>query len=436
MKIRNVKIITGIALVSIFALQGMWLYNTYTLLEMELEKNIKTLFVTSVHKEASDRLNDPMKENWKHKILDGYTMENDIYTNIIALQNYLYIEEYPLSIQHLDSILSRSLHEDLGIQIYTLILTDSSGICKAAVNEQDVGNSSFKDKIQLRSLEPEFIELSISSPYKIILRQMLFLLFGSLVLAIAVGYCLFLQIKIIVRQNRIAVIRQDFTRAMIHDAKSPIATMMMATNTLKSGRIDDKPQMKTKHYDIILKEGEHILSLANKILTIAQFEETKVILSKQTIDLEALIHNLIEKYSLNTSKEIQFQINLNDVENIYGDYEYMYESFGNIIENAVKYSNAKVTISITGFNKENYTQIKFKDDGIGISQKDQNIIFGKFERAAVVQKERKTSGFGLGLNYVYQVITAHDGTIELDSVLGSYSEFTINLPNNDKVTID
>jgi two-component system phosphate regulon sensor histidine kinase PhoR len=218
--------------------------------------------------------------------------------------------------------------------------------------------------------------------------------------------------------------------------KNPITTILMGVNTLKGGKIDDKPQMKAHYYDILTKEGEHLLSIANKILTIAQFEENKIILSKTPIDLVELFHNLVEKYQLNTSKEIQFQIDLNGVETIYGDYEYIYESFSNIIDNAVKYSKEKVEIYITSFVQGNDVQVKFKDNGIGISEKDRKIIFEKFERASSVQKNKKTSGFGLGLNYVYQVITAHGGTIELDSELGSYSEFTINLPYNDKATID
>jgi two-component system phosphate regulon sensor histidine kinase PhoR len=437
MKNSYIKIITCVALASILVLQGMWLYNTYTLLEIELKKNTKTLFATLVHKEAVDRMNDPIKKGtWKHKIIDGYMIENDIYTNIIALQNYLYLEEYPLSMQNLDSILSEQLNEKLDIKFYSLTLTDSSGICKTIVNKRDIGNSSFKEKIQLRTIDPEFIELSISFPYKIIFRQMLLLLFSSLGLAIIVVYCLFLQIKIIVRQGRIAEIRQDFTHAMIHEMKNPITTILMGINILKGGKLDDKPQTKANHYEIISKEGEHLLSIANKILIIAQFEEKKIDLSKKTIDLAELIRNLTEKYQLNPSKKIHFQIVLNEVKNIYGDYEYLYESFNNIIDNAVKYSKEEVNISITSSIKENDVQIKFKDNGIGISLKDQKKIFEKFERASAVQKNRETSGFGLGLNYVYQVVSAHDGKIELDSVLGLYSEFTINLPNNDKVTTD
>ena len=108
--------------------------------------------------------------------------------------------------------------------------------------------------------------------------------------------------------------------------------------------------------------------------------------------------------------------------------------FDNLIENAVKYSkeNEDADITVTSSQNGNSIQITFKDLGIGISEKDQKIIFQKFERSmAVINSPNKISGFGLGLNFVQQVVQAHGGTVKVNSRLGSYSEFIINLPNNE-----
>jgi two-component system phosphate regulon sensor histidine kinase PhoR len=169
--------------------------------------------------------------------------------------------------------------------------------------------------------------------------------------------------------------------------------------------------------------------------TIAQFEGSKVPLSKQPIDLSGLISSLMESYLLNPSKEIRFHTEFNDVQNIYADYGYIYESFANIIDNAVKYSKEQVHIDITCLKKNEYVEIRFKDNGIGIPDRDRKRIFEKFERTSLATKKTETSGFGLGLNYVYQVITAHGGEIKVESVLGKYSEFIIYLPDNDQTVI-
>ena len=149
----------------------------------------------------------------------------------------------------------------------------------------------------------------------------------------------------------------------------------------------------------------------------------------------------MERYQSGTTKKIHYSIALNDTQTIYADLYYMSEAFGNLIDNAIKYAKANkdVEIWITCVRKDKFTQIIFKDKGIGISEKDQKEIFQKFGRASSVRKNLPgISGFGLGLYFVFQVIKAHDGTIELNSRLGSYSEFTIKLPynENDKTVID
>jgi two-component system phosphate regulon sensor histidine kinase PhoR len=439
MKNMYIKLITCIALIAILTLQGIWLYNTYTLLEKEMHKNINKAFIHSIEKDISQRLNDSdRKGKWKNWEIKGVSMENDIYANIISLQNFLYLEDYPLSLQKLDGILNPDLRE-LNLKNYTLNLIDSLGNKIASVYHENKHVSekySYKEKIQLKTVDPEFIEIIVSSPYKVIFSKMLLLLIGSACLAVFIIYCLFLQIRIIAQQNQIAEIRQDFTHAMVHDLKNPLTTILSGIHTLKGGKIDDKPEMKASYYNIITKESEHILSIINKILTIAQFEEKQFFLSKQPVDLTELFNNITAKYLLDAQKEIRFQIEQNEVQTIYVDKEYIIESFNNLIDNSVKYSKNTVNIRIACFGKGRYVQIKFRDDGIGISPRDQKKIFEKFERGSFVKKEQKISGFGLGLNFIYRVITAHGGTIGINSVPGEYCEFILNLPNNDQMIVN
>ena len=439
MKTKYIKFITCIALIAILFLQGIWLYNTYTLLEKEMHKNINKVFIDSIERDISQRLTDPdRKGKWKNWEIKGVSMENDIYANIIALQNFLYLEEYPLSLQKLDSILNPDLRE-LNLKNYALNLIDSLGNKIVSIYHEGKNvseKSSYKEKIQLKTVEPEFIEIIVSSPYKVIFGKMLLLLIGSACLAVFIIYCLFLQIRIIAQQDRIAEIRRDFTHAMIHDLKNPLTTILTGVHTLKGGKIDENPEMKACYYNIITKEGEHILFIINKILTIAQFEEKQIFLSKQPIDLAELFNNITAKYLLDAQKEIRFQIEQNGVQTIYADKEYIIESFNNLIDNSVKYSKSTVNIRIACFEKGRYVQIKFRDDGFGISFRDRKRIFKKFERGSSVKKEQKISGFGLGLNFVYQVITAHGGTIGIDSVSGEYCEFVLNLPSNDQIIVN
>jgi two-component system phosphate regulon sensor histidine kinase PhoR len=144
------------------------------------------------------------------------------------------------------------------------------------------------------------------------------------------------------------------------------------------------------------------------------------------------LEKLKTKYLIDTRKKVNFNIELNEVENIYADSYFISEAFDDLIDNAIKYSkkDEDVEIHITSSYIEKDVQIIFWDNGIGISKNDQEIIFKKYERSmSVIKNQSKTTGFGLGLNYVYQVISAHKGTIKVNSRLGSFTEFIINLPH-------
>jgi two-component system phosphate regulon sensor histidine kinase PhoR len=361
------------------------------------------------------------------------------------LQDFLYSYfDHPISLEKVDSIFKEQTQKEYKNLDYSLSITDSLGNRTTIINHRQKkfnGHWDYKETIQLRNIAPEYINLTVFSPYKIIFGKMFLILIGSLVLAVIIIYGLTLQIKIIARQKRIAELRQDFTHAMLHDMKNPLSSILMAINSLKTGKIDDKPQAKEQHYSIISQGGEYIFNIADTILKIAQLEEQQVNLSKQRINLPELLERLTEKYKLQATKNVHFHTELNGVEYIFADPDYIYEAFSNIIDNAIKYSkeNEDAKIDITCSYEKKTVRIAFKDTGIGISAEDQQKIFQKFKRAdSVIKREKKINGFGLGLNFVSQVIEAHDGTIKVHSCLGSYSEFIINLPyyENHKIVID
>jgi two-component system phosphate regulon sensor histidine kinase PhoR len=448
MKTNYIRLVTLVALVSILILQGIWLFNTYKLLEGEFRKNVSSTFILSIEKEAILRVDDPTRPP-THKRVEGVRLQNDHYTNNRAIQDWIYEERnfLPISLEKLDSIFNQDSKKSFKHLNYSFVLSDSLGN-ETAFFSHVLKNTNerfaYKETIQLRNIAPEYITLVVASPYKIIFGQMLLLLIGSIVVVAFVVYSLILQIRIINKQDKIATLRQDFTHAMIHDMKNPVMSILMGVSTLKSGKADDKPQVKEHFYVIITQEGERILKLANKVLEIAQFEGQQVILNKQVINLPEMLENLKEKKTTQSAKKVVFHFDLNNVETIYADQHYIYEVFDNLIDNAIKYSkeNNDVEITITYFHKGNNIQLIFKDNGIGIAAKDQKKIFQKFERSmAVINNKNKISGFGLGLNFVYQVIKAHGGTITVNSQLGSYSEFIISLPTkkdneNDKIATD
>ena len=94
---------------------------------------------------------------------------------------------------------------------------------------------------------------------------------------------------------------------------------------------------------------------------------------------------------------------------------------------AIKYSHEEVKISIVWEEENGFIKIKVHDNGLGIPLKEQSKIFNKFERASANSRS-KANGFGLGLNYVQQVMVAHNGRVRVESVENKFSEFTLSFP--------
>src|SRR5690606_5008643 len=99
----------------------------------------------------------------------------------------------------------------------------------------------------------------------------------------------------------------------------------------------------------------------------------------------------------------------------------------NLIENAIKYSDEHVTITITINDVRDRLEIRVKDDGFGIAEKELPRIFDKFYRSRQKDVQRKV-GFGLGLTYVKALTEAHGGEIKVESKLGMGTEFILYFP--------
>lgn len=103
-------------------------------------------------------------------------------------------------------------------------------------------------------------------------------------------------------------------------------------------------------------------------------------LHKETVVLEPLIDDLIEKFRLKTHKPVEFSKAFHHCNSVYADAFCLREILSNLIDNAIKYSGETVKIDIVCEEESNYTKIKVHDNGLGISFKEQNKIFDKFER--------------------------------------------------------
>ena len=426
-KTKYLKIITAISLTSILALQLMWLCNTYILIRNNISEEINQILYTGMEDEAITRLNKtPKGTNIKGEAA------TDSIPEITYLEEGLYNLGYYISIEDVDSIASTLLleHKISSDFILNLINPKTGEVLQQSKKGNFcLWNAIHSKEIPIRTDLSQTVQMILVNPHWSIFARMGILLLSTAVMVVFAFIGLFYQIKIIITEREIARLKEDFSYAMIHDMKTPISSAIMCTSRLHSGKLDDKPEIKTHYFTIVENELEHLLALSNKVLTLAKLEQHKLEMNKKEVPLSPMIEDLIEKFTIKTEKTIHFTTDLK-TEKVYADEEFLKEAISNLIDNAIKYSKESVKINISSSSDANHDIINIYDNGIGIPQKDQKKIFEKFERASAIKQTRKggPSGFGLGLNYVYQVMEAHEGRVYINSIEGEFSEFSLLIP--------
>lgn len=427
MKTYYIRLITILGLSIILLVQFVWLANSYNFVKDELKIKSTNMLEQAIMEETFSRLqNLPIGTKVQSRT------EEDKNRNV---PEFVYMQE---SLEQLKSpIILDSINH---IYKQLLLKNNYPSECMISISKKDtivqyIGNkpsslfSLQTDKVPLRKDYSIVIQAQFVNPNNLFFGKMGLLLVSTTILLIFVVFCIIYQVRIISKINKISQIREDFSYAMVHDMKTPLSTIMMVQDMLESGRLDSKPEIKNKYMSIAKSETDHLFALTNKILTISKLENHKLEMNKTEVELTPIIEKLTEKFKAKAQKPVNFIISL-QAKTAYADNDYLCEVLSNLIDNAIKYSKESVEINITTEESERYTILKVRDNGLGISEADQKIIFQKYERAAAAKRSRRNgaSGFGLGLNFVDQVIKAHEGRIFVNSTEGEFTEFTIYLP--------
>lgn len=269
----------------------------------------------------------------------------------------------------------------------------------------------------------------VPAPWGYIVRSVWYLL---LPLALTFAFCLLcigLLRRAWLQQRRLEQFRKDFTYSMIHDMKSPLQSILMGTQLMGSGRLDDKPEKAARIRRAMHDECARLLTLSGRVVTLTQMDRGTLQLNLESVTLRPLLADLADMFRLKAPKPVEFDLDCPDGLCVTADAFCLREVLSNLIDNAVKYSGASVRIRLSAQSTpDGQVLIRVRDNGIGIPVSRQLRIFDRFERVPSGSRATGASGFGLGLNFVWQVVQAHGGSISVESREGAGSEFTVRLP--------
>jgi chemotaxis family two-component system sensor kinase Cph1 len=224
-------------------------------------------------------------------------------------------------------------------------------------------------------------------------------------------------------------IKDEFIALASHQLRTP-ATVVKQYISLLLGKFAGELNSQQQDFlQIAYDSNERELKIINELLKTAQIDSTNYGLSIEEHDVVDLVKGVITDFEAtlaqhdqriqleNKAKSTTLLIDATEIRLV----------ISNLIENASKYSPIGSDIKVVISPTKKYTRISVQDNGVGISKKDHRKVFEKFTRVNN-ELSNTVSGTGLGLYWVKQIVEAHNGNIELSSVLGKGSTFTVKLP--------
>jgi two-component system phosphate regulon sensor histidine kinase PhoR len=275
-------------------------------------------------------------------------------------------------------------------------------------------------------IDPGKIQVSFPQKNSVILSRMTATMATTGGLLFVLIFCFAYTIYSILKQKKVSEMKTDFINNMTHEFKTPVSTIMIASEALKDAEIAEDKNRVAKLANIIYEENVRLGSHIERVLNIARIEKDDFKLDVKTIDVNETITTVLDSMLLKLQKhDARIDLNLTDEEMlIKADELHFSNVLYNLIDNAIKYSNGSPEITIGTQSKNGQAIIRVADKGIGMSPDQQAKIFEQFYRIPTGNLH-DVKGFGLGLSYVNTIVKRLNGTISVRSEREKGSEFEL-----------
>ena len=222
--------------------------------------------------------------------------------------------------------------------------------------------------------------------------------------------------------------KNKFLGIASHDLRNPLFTIRSLSEILEDGTVGDVNAKQKDMLGRIYNASTFMKSLLENLLDISKIESGKIVIHKQIQDLNLIVRQQVEiNQLLAEKKNITLHLNLSDFPPLSFDQSAIIQVMGNFIGNAIKFSPPNTEIFIATQKVEDKIRFSVRDEGPGLSEKDQELLFKEFQTLSAKPTAGEKST-GLGLAIVKKLIQLHKGEVGVESQLGKGSTFFFILP--------
>jgi len=222
-------------------------------------------------------------------------------------------------------------------------------------------------------------------------------------------------------------LKKDLVANVSHELRTPVTTIKGFIETLKEGAIDD-PKNAERFLNIITKHINRLNLLIDDLLTLSKLEQKPDEIKTASENISMLLRSVAEDYEFKANeKKITLNIKCDEKLTANINKHLLEQAIGNLVDNAIKYSDKKTEIEIGAYENDHQLCIYVKDDGYGITDDHMPRLFERFYRVDK-GRSREEGGTGLGLAIVKHIINTMNGIIDVESKPGKGSKFTVKIP--------
>jgi len=221
-----------------------------------------------------------------------------------------------------------------------------------------------------------------------------------------------------------------FTYEVSHELKAPLASVYNIINVILDGYLEKDFEKQKELLNRAKVRINDVIKLLNDLLIFSHLEEGTKELEKEKLNMKEVLSSLVEEMNI-FAEENNVKINWkfsDGLPYIYGNPELIRRVFVNIIHNAIKYSNPRDLVKVTGKKENHLFLLKVKDQGIGIKKEELSKIYNIFFRGENARPEHRKEGMGLGLSLVKRIIDAHGGSIRVKSKVHKGTTAEVSFP--------